>query len=146
MNQQAEQFLIRAKTALYMEEALGADAIFPGSRSRQYTEGGFRFVDTCLGTEQFAGQEVLWAGDTPFWTMNYLGRILGPDFPQKFFREALSAGCCSFPYRGAEHYQSGDWVYKRFVRGEQDWFYGYEEILCREVRVYECAFHGGKLQ
>ena len=65
--------------------------------------------------------------------------------PADFLREAFLAGYCRFPYRGAEQYEKGDWVYKCTVQGEPDWFYGYEEILCRGIRVYECAFHGGQL-
>lgn len=145
MYQEAEKFLMQAIRAVYTGTAEASGPSQPGSRSWQYAEGKFRYMGACFGTEQFAGQEVLWEKETPLWALNSVGRILGEDFPADFLREAFLAGYCRFPYRGAEQYEKGDWVYKCTVQGEPDWFYGYEEILCRGIRVYECAFHGGQL-
>jgi len=32
------------------------------------------------------------------------------------------------------------------VDGDIDWFCGYEEILHGQGRIYECFFHGGKVE
>lgn len=146
MTQEAERFLIQAKSAVYAGAAGEADSSPLRSHSRLYADGKFRYTDSCLGTEQFAGQEVLLEGESPVWAVNYVGRILERDFPINFLREALLAGCCSFPYRGREQYEKGDWIYHCTARGEPDWFYGYEEILYRNRRIYECAFHGGEIR
>ena len=96
MTQEAERFLIQAKSAVYAGAAGEVDSSPLRSHSRLYADGKFRYTDSCLGTEQFAGQEVLLEGESPVWAANYLGRILERDFPINFLREALLAGCCSF--------------------------------------------------
>ncbi len=146
MHPEAEKFLIRVKRAMCAGEEGKTGSSLPGSRSWKYADGEFDYMDTCFGTEQFTRQEVLWEKKTPIWAANYVGRILGKDFPADFFREALLAGCCRFPYRGAEQYEKGGWIYKCAAKGDPDWFYGYEEILYRDLLMYECAFHGGQLR
>lgn len=47
------------------------------------------------------------------------------------------------PYRGPEYYQSGEYTYKTKVIGDIFWFQGYEEIYCKDEKVYECYYHGG---
>ena len=139
MDREAEQFLIPAKRSA----CLDAGGV---SGSQQDAAGRFRYTGTHFGTEQFAGQEILLEEERPIWTVNFLGRTAGQEFPAEFLREALLAGCQHFPYRGAERYEKGEWVYTCAVRGEPDWFYGYEEIRHQGHRVYECAFHGGEIR
>ena len=78
--------------------------------------------------------------------MNYMGRVLSDTFSGDFLKEALRAADMRMPYRGPEHYQVGEYVYKCNVTGDTSWFQGYEEITCSTKKVYECNFHGGLLR
>ena len=95
MHPEAEKFLIRVKRAICAGEEGKTGSSLPGSRSWKYADGEFDYMDSCSGTEQFTRQEVLWEKKTPIWAANYVGRILGKDFPADFFREALLAGAAS---------------------------------------------------
>ncbi|MEJ6952416.1 DUF5680 domain-containing protein [Halanaerobiaceae bacterium ANBcell28] len=96
-----------------------------------------------LGGEKFAGEEALWQDDLPFWSMNYIGRILAEGFSGDFLKECLLLVPKEYPYRGPLVYQKGDYKYHCVVNGDFDWFKGYEEIFCNDIKVYECVFHGG---
>ncbi len=136
MNRETEAFLVRAKQAGYAE--------IPHSRS--FADGRFLYTCSCFGTEQLAGQEVLRQDGNPVWAVNWLGRVLAGEFPEEFFTEAARAGCVRFPYRGPERYEKGGLLYRCSVKGDADWFYGYEEILRDGSPVWECAFHGGEIR
>ena len=59
--------------------------------------------------------------------MNYIGRVLHQNFSGEFLKEAL----CHAD------------TYKTKVTGDIFWFQGYEEICCKDEKVYECYYHGG---
>ncbi|GAA0815073.1 hypothetical protein GCM10008914_02620 [Clostridium tertium] len=40
-------------------------------------------------------------------------------------------------------YQNQNHKYHCIVEGDFEWFKGYEEIYFKDVKVYECIFHGG---
>ncbi len=42
------------------------------------------------------------------------------------------------PYRGPEYFEDGEYTYKCSVNGDFSWFQGYEEIYCKDSKVYEC--------
>ncbi|WP_408643009.1 DUF5680 domain-containing protein [Lacrimispora saccharolytica] len=50
--------------------------------------------------------------------------------------------CCT-PFRGPAFYQEHDYVYCCKLCGDIPWYQGYEEIYYKDLRVYECYFHGG---
>jgi len=77
--------------------------------------------------------------------MNYFGRTLDERFSGDFLKEVLRASTKGLPYRGPEFYQSGEYIYKTKVIGDMEWFQGYEEIFCQNIKVYECFYHGGML-
>ncbi|MBQ1726337.1 MAG: hypothetical protein II039_03010, partial [Treponema sp.] len=64
-------------------------------------------------------------------------------FSGNFLKDALRHADKKMPYRGPEHYEDGEYIYKCSVNGNFEWFQGYEEIFWREKKVYECYFHGG---
>jgi hypothetical protein len=65
---------------------------------------------------------------------------------QPSYKEALRSATVDLPYRGPEYYQSGEYIYKTKVVGAIEWFQGYEEIFCQDIKVYECYYHGGLLK
>lgn len=108
-----------------------------------YSNGPYVYYDTYVGGEQFAGEEAIWYEGKSQYAMNYMGRILGQQFSGDFLKEALRKADKDMPYRGPEHYQAGEYLYKCNVAGDFTWFQGYEEIYCNNEKVYECYFHGG---
>ncbi|WP_078551667.1 DUF5680 domain-containing protein [Bacillus alkalicellulosilyticus] len=136
-------FLCRAKKTTYAGEGAEATSSRPSSHDLHYAEEDFLYIDTYLGGEKFAGEEALWVGSTPMWSMNYMGRILGESFSGDFLKEALFLVPKQFPYRGPLVYENGEYKYHCVVHGEFKWFNGYEEIFYKNEKVYECVFHGG---
>ena len=135
-------FLIKAKKATYAGKGAETESSRPDSHDLQYSEGSLTYIDTYLGGEQFAGEEALWENGVPFWSMNYMGRILNDGVLGDFLKEALLYVPEDMPYRGPERYNKGDYLYICTVDGEFNWFTGYEEIYCNGVKIYECYFHG----
>ena len=116
------------------------------SHDFHYEQGEYVYHDTYVGGEQFAGQEAIWKAGTAVYAMNYVGRVLDERFSGNFLKEALREADEKNPYRGPDYYQSGNYIYKSNVTGSIEWFQGYEEIWCEEIKVYECYFHGGLMK
>lgn len=137
-------FLCRAKKACYAAgKGAEADSSRPDSHDLHYAEGELEYIDTYLGGEKFAGEEGLWRVGLPFWSMNYAGRILADGFSGDFLKECLLLVPEEYPYRGPLVHRNGDYSYHCVINGEFEWFNGYEEIFCSDIKVYECIFHGG---
>ena len=139
------EFLCRAKRATYAGHGPAAASTRPGSHDLSYREGAFFYHDTYLGGERFSGEEAVWIGDAPIWSMNYCGRVLHPSFSGDFLKEALALVAEDLPFRGPAVYLKGELSYRCMVSGGFDWFRGAEEILSGGVRAYECVFHGGSV-
>ncbi|GKX68544.1 DUF5680 domain-containing protein [Inconstantimicrobium mannanitabidum] len=145
INEDVIDFLCRAKKATYAGKGAETKPSRPNSHDLEYSEGELRYYDTYLGGEKFAGEEAVWKGDIPFWTMNYIGRILGEGFSGDFLKEALREVSRDFPYRGPVMYENGQYKYHCIVHGDFNWFQGYEEIYLGNNKIYECFFHGGSI-
>ena len=142
-NEKEIEFLCRAKKSTYAGNGGESISSRPNSHDLQYVENNLKYIDTYLGGEKFAGEEAIWCDNTPFWSMNYIGRIIADGFSGDFLKECLLLISTEYPYRGPFVYQNGDYKYHCVVDGEFEWFSGYEEIFCNDIKVYECIFHGG---
>jgi transcriptional regulator with XRE-family HTH domain len=136
-------FLRRAKKSTYAGKGAEVLSSRPGSHDLHYAEGDLIYIDTYLGSEKFAGEEAIWKADEPFWSMNYVGRIIAEGFSGDFLKEVLFNVPKEYPFRGPMLYQKGEYTYHCIVNGDFEWFNGYEEIFYNSIRVYECMFHGG---
>jgi transcriptional regulator with XRE-family HTH domain len=143
INEDVIDFLCRAKRVTYAGKGAETTSSRPNSHELQYIENNYKYIDSYLGGEKFAGEEALWCDDSPFWSMNYIGRIIGDGFSGDFLKECLLLVLKEYPYRGPLVYQNGEYKYHCIVNGEFEWFNGYEEIFCNDIKVYECIFHGG---
>jgi hypothetical protein len=139
------EFLIRAKQATYAGNGLEAAPSRPNSHDLDYQEGDLKYIDTYLGGERFAGEEAIWRNDVPFWAMNYCGRVCGEGFEGDILKEALSHIPFEKPFRGPNKFIKNDFIYTCSVDGDFEWFTGFEEILYKNIKVYECMFHGGAI-
>lgn len=136
-------FLCRAKKLTYAGGGNESQSSRPNSHDLKYIEENFKYIDTYLGSEKFIGEEAIWINDRPFWAMNYSGRITDEGFSGSFLKEVLSKVTKEYPYRGPMVYQNQNHKYHCIVEGDFEWFKGYEEIYFKDVKVYECIFHGG---
>lgn len=138
-------FLIRAKRACYAGHGAETTASRPASHDLEYREGPLSYYDTYLGGEKFAGEEAIWRDGVPFWSMNYVGRVLDGRFSGDFLKDALALVPEDMPFRGPRVFRKGEYDYHCMVQGSFAWFEGREEICVGSDRVYECLFHGGTL-
>ncbi len=139
-------FLLRAKRKTYAGK--GAEAPVssrPKSHDLEYEEPGFLYIDTYLGSRQFAGQEAVYRDGVPVWAMNYCGVVTGEGFSGDFLKEALLRVPEDAPFRGPIEYQDGPHLYCNTAAGTPERFMGREEIFQNGVSVYECLYHGGTL-
>ncbi|WP_379132216.1 DUF5680 domain-containing protein [Paenibacillus sp. sgz500958] len=139
-------FLIEAKRATYAGKGPEFMSSRPSSHDLVYSKGNLKYIDTYLGSEQFAGEEALWENDLPSWAMNYAGRVLAEGFNGDFLKEALYQVPQDKPFRGPAFYENGAYTYACTVDGDFSWFSGYEEIWLNGSRIYECRFHGGRIK
>jgi len=145
MDKKTVDFLIRAKKATYAGKGAQTAPSRPNSHDLQYSEGALKYIDTYLGGPKFAGEEALWNDDTPFWAMNYIGRVIGDNFSGDFLKEALLNVPEEYPFRGPLQYKNGDYTYVCKINGDFHWFNGFEEIYYKDNKIYECLFHGGEI-
>jgi len=148
MDKNIAEFMVRAKKAVFGGGVKKSESTRPNSKDFQYTEGSLKYIDTYLGGANFAGHEALWRDDTPFWSMNYIGRTLEKDssINFNFLTEALLLVSEEYPYRGPLQYENGDYSYKCTIDGDFHWFSGSEEIFLKGTKVYELIFHGGNVK
>lgn len=140
-------FLIKAKKLTYAAHAGEQTVSFrPKSHDIKYEEGGYLYLDSYLGGKEFAGEEAVWYNDEPVWAMNYAGRVVAEPFSGDFLKEALMRVPKEMPFRGPMVYANGDYRYHCTVSGEVSWFQGYEEIFYDGKKVFECFFHGGRIE
>lgn len=140
------EFLIEAKKATYAGKGPEKISSRPNSHDLEYEKQNLKYIDTYLGGEKFAGEEALWQNETPFWAMNYIGRIVASGFSGDFLKEVLLNVQANMPFRGPKYYEKDSYVYKCSVKGDFQWFKGYEEIFNKGIKVYECYFHGGMIK
>lgn len=146
MRKEQVEFLLRAKKKTYAGKGAEAAASRPNSHDFVYEENGLKYIDTYLGGFFFTGEEAMWLNGAPFWAMNYSGRVLSDEFNGDFLKLALLNVPEEKPYRGPECFKEGEYTYSCKADGSPEWFQGYEEIRYRGQRVYECFFHGGKVE
>ncbi|RDU22599.1 DUF5680 domain-containing protein [Anaerosacchariphilus polymeriproducens] len=139
-------FLICAKRNTYAGKGNEVKASRLSSHDFSYRDNGFLYYDTYLGGEKFSGEEAVWHYENPIWSMNYTGRVIGEHFNGDFLKDALMNVPANMPYRGPEIFTKGDYHYHCIVEGEFVWFQGYEEIFYLDKKVFECYFHGGKVE
>ena len=139
-------FRLEAARKTYAGFANEVESTRIDSHDYRYERGRYVYHDTYVGSEQFAGQEVIWENNCAVYAMNYTGRVLADVFSGDFLKEALRAATKNMPYRGPEFYQAGEYTYRCRVTGDLAWFQGEEEICCGSEKVYECCFHGGMMR
>ncbi len=148
MNNKEEiiKFICEAKQSTYAKKLEKIIDNIPHDPNYIYESNGFKDTNTCLGSDQIIGEEIVWQGDTPIWGINYNGRVVDDEFQLSFLLEALRRVDANMPYRGPRYLELGEFTYKCRVEGEFDWFVGCEKILYKGKKVYEAMFQGGEIK
>lgn len=146
MNQHILSFLLRAKKNTYAAHGAQEPSSRPNSHDLMYSEGDLVYIDTYLGGLQFAGEEAVWERGVSLWSMNYCGRVTGQGFSGDFLKRALLLVPEDAPFRGPASYQEQEMSYVCQAKGDLDWFQGYEEIRLGDRLIYECFYHGGRIE
>lgn len=138
-------FLVIAKQNTYAGKGFESESSRPLSHDFKYENGKYLYIDTYIGGEHFSGEEAVWFEGNPIYAMNYSGRVLKETFNGDFLKAALKNVPKEKPFRGPEFFQDGNSIFKCSVKGDIDWYQGYESIEVDNELVYECFFHGGKV-
>lgn len=145
-NKEIIQFLIRAKKSTYAGKGTETVSSRVNSHDLIYNENEYMYYDTYLGGNKFAGEEAVWIHKKPYWSMNYIGRVIGANFSGDFLKEALLRVPVDKPFRGPTEYSDGYYTYSCSTEGDFQWFQGYETIRFKNEIIYECRFHGGMIE
>ncbi len=140
------EFLCEAKKKTYAGKGAESTSSRPMSHDLIYEQGNLKYIDTYLGSRIFSGEEALWIDDKPYWSMNYIGRVTDKDFSGDFLKEALLSVPEEYPFRGPKLFVKNDYEYIMDYEGDFDWFSGKEEIFYKGKLVYDCLFHGARLE
>ena len=146
MDKKLVEFIIKAKQATYAGKGAETTSSRVKSHDLIYKDGDYMYYDTYLGGEKFAGEEALWIKGKPYWSMNYIGRVIGDSFSGDFLKEALLLVPEDKPFRGPKDYSNGDYHYHCDIDGDFEWFQGKEVISYKGKEIYECVFHGGLVE
>lgn len=140
-------FLLRAASKTYAAHGKESDTPSrPGAHDLVYTEGDYLYMDSYLGGQQFIGGETVYRGGVCLWGMNFYGRTLDEGFSGDFHKAALLQRPRDMPFRGPKLYRDGRYTYHNVVEGNFELFIGREEVFYDDRRVFECVYHGGRVQ
>lgn len=145
-------FLVEAKRSTYASQGDDASVqpLLSGSKQLEYRSGDYFYRDIYFGSAFFIGQETVEFEESPIWSMVYSGGviipnanwdIIGPIYG--FLRQALRLVDTESIYRGPNHFESGNYIFKNEYEGTLDCFFGKEIILMDGQKVYELHYNGG---
>lgn len=148
---QLNDFIVRAKAATYVGSGKGSVSCRPGSHDLQFRDGTFLYLDSYFGGADFIGEEVVYFEESPFWAMNYYGRILAPDSitaeeTGQIIKKSLSLLYQQNRFLGGFEHADGSCAYFDTNEGDVISFTGKEWIERDGVRVYELIYHGGLIK
>ncbi|MBN1681229.1 MAG: hypothetical protein JW966_13160 [Anaerolineae bacterium] len=142
-------FLLDAKRATYASTGGEAvvEAALAGAHQLEYRAGPFLYRDIYYGGEQFIGQETVYQGEQPLWSMSYAGWSIDASIPVgDFLKEALRHVEADRPFRGPPRYQNGDYTYANESHGAVARFWGCEVITYQDRPIYELRYQGGTIR
>jgi hypothetical protein len=150
------KFLAEAKIRTYAAGGAASEAAVPpalqGGHQLEYGEGSLLYRDVYFGEASFAGQEVVYFGEHPIWSMCYAGgwtpRLTEPAEAERVagvLRAALRRVPEDRPFRGPLEYREGPYTYRNEPLGELARFRGAEQITKGALVLYELHYCGGRL-
>jgi len=149
--QELTPFLVAAKKATYASSSIVDERVLEdGGRELTYADGPLLYRDRFYGEEQFSGQEVVFRGEQPIWSMSYAGKrcsaTLDTEAMYAFLKKVLYQIPESAPFRGPAQLQQGNFLYLNKSEGNLDQFSGREQIYYRGELVFELEYQGGRIR
>jgi hypothetical protein len=141
-------FLLRAKKNTYASGRTSDGSLRPESHDLTSIEEPYLYIDTYLGGFAFVGEEAVWHSGLPIWGMNYYGKTLSREIPERFspfLKNTLLQVPHDMPYRGPSEYIEGNFRYQCRCTGDPGWFKGEEVIFLDGDPIYQLDFHGGEI-
>jgi hypothetical protein len=114
-----------------------------GSTQLDFQKGDYSYRDIYFnGNKRFVGMEMVYQSSKPVWSMSYTGSQIGK-LETNFLREAL--------YRSAEDcrfgkicdYEKREFRYQDNGEGNQDNFFGEEQMFSQGKSIYKLNYRGG---
>ena len=139
-------FLVKAKKNTYASKKGKINSSRLASHDYFFQEGKYKYHDSFVGSSKFSGEEIVYEDDLPVYSMNYYGRVIDEHFQGEFLKEVLFNVPLEYPLRGPECYTKGDFHYYNLIEGTMECYHGKEEIFYQSQKVYECYYHGGKIE
>lgn len=142
------KFLVEAKKNTYALNGETNEKILrDGSKELSFERDNFYYRDRYFGSESFAGEEVVFDSQKPFWVMNYSGKCLNDICDKKeiftFLKKCLKRVSQKTIFRGPKEFKQGDFLYINKIQGKVEDFYGEEYIYYQGKKVYKLKYHGG---
>lgn len=139
-------FIVKAKKSTYANNQNKINSLRENAHDYTFQENEYKYYDSFFGSSSFSGQEIVYKNNKVCWSMNYYGKVLQDYFNGDFLKEVLLQVSEERPYRGAEIYSKGEFVYVSNVTGDITFFKGNETIYYRLQKIYEGWFHGGAMK
>jgi hypothetical protein len=145
-------FLVEAKRSTYASQGDDASVqpLLNGSKQLEYRSGDYFYRDIYFGSAFFIGQETVEFENHPIWSMVYSGGVIIPNASWDiiapiygFLRQALRLVDTNSIYRGPNHYEENNYIFKNEYEGTLEDFHGKEIILLDGQKVYELRYNGG---
>ncbi len=141
-------FLIRAKKSTYVAGGMKDSPSRPGSHDLTFREGDWTYRDSYFGGTDFLGQETVWFGDDPVWSMLYYGYILRPDLidgdrAAQTLRAALSQENAQGRLLDNFEWSGPHGLFRIQSEGTVEQFKGRETIAVNGTVAYALDYMGG---
>lgn len=148
MSQELEQFLSAANKAGY---ASGKEDRWQkeedSSTTISFEQGDWRMHDNFFGGEPYAGREIVFFKEKPYWILLYWGQVdktRDSDPIYAFLRNALSQPTEDLPpIRGPESFGTEELNYRNSLEGTIHQFSGSERIYKYGTVIYHAHYIGG---
>jgi hypothetical protein len=139
------RFLVRAKRSTYASRDSSLLRAQQGGHEVGFSDGPFRYLDRYFGETRFAGQEVVWRGERPLWSLIYRGTTAedAPGGFPAFHKAALRQVTEEAPFRGPARYRDGELVYVNDIHGSIREVSGSERVIAGGREVFRLAYEGG---
>ena len=150
INKEMIDFIQRAKKATFASKTAKPIKTKDNGLKYTYEESPLLYKDKYFGYFTDTGQEVVWYNGNPIWSMSYRGGMLShEDLSSRcfsFLKRCLQKFPETFPVRGPEIYEEGDFKYENEWKGDINSFFGEEKIFLKKEQIYFRNYLGGTIK
>jgi len=150
MAETLSDFLVLAKRNTYSKKSARERKNPDGSKEFSFRKGKLAYSDKYYGNHAFSGQETVFSGKTPLWSMVYTGRSLVTGTEEKkmaeFLKDCLSRVERDAPFRGPLNFKMGKFSYENTFFGNLSMFSGSEAIKFGGKVVFVLSYSGGAVE